>query len=213
MTSGTLSFTILPDSIGPANWPDWDWLLYQTTDSIFCTHFVGGNQPFACNGSSSAGPYGATGLNATGTSNSVPAGPGNPYCPLINAVAGEYYYLMLNNFNVSSSGFRIHLGGSAVLDCDIVNPPTAVVAQQPISKVVVSPNPANDWVSITVNGLTNDDHPALRIVDVHGKFVLVETAFENGTFRMNLQNLAPGMYFFEVRSDLGELQRGKFLKR
>lgn len=213
LTAGTLSFTIYPDSISPANWPDWDWLLYQTMDSIFCTNFVGGNQPYACNGSSSYGPFGATGLDVTGTSNSVPAGPGNPYCPIINANVGEYYYLMINNFSISSTGFRIHLGGTATLDCDIVNPPTAVAAGLPAARVMVAPNPAGNWVTITLRGVAHEAQPHLRVVDIHGKCIAHDALFSDGAFQLNLQDWTSGMYFFEAWSDEGTLGRGKFLKQ
>jgi hypothetical protein len=213
LTPGTMDFSILPDSLN-GYYPDWDWLLYRTMDSVYCDHFVAGSAPYACNGSSSYGPMGETGLGALGTSNSVPAGPGNPYCPIIQSVAqGEWFYLILNNFTTSSSGFRIRVGGTCGLDCDILNPPTGLLPKTDLKAVSVYPNPAEDWVTVALRDWQGLGQLALQVVDLRGAVLAVDAPFENGAFRLDLRRYAAGIYFFEVRAETGVVGRGKFLKR
>lgn len=69
---------------------------------------------------------GVTGLNFTSTETSVVAGfSGSPYCKKVDAVAGEVFLIMINNFGAGgtpSSGFRIDFSGSTAVFNDQVPP-------------------------------------------------------------------------------------------
>lgn len=101
-TSGTLTFTIDPNDFSD----DYDWGVYGP--NVTCSNL---GAPIRCNYSAADGP---TGLNMTATNTSSPAG-GSPFCSYLNVVAGETYYLIVDNFSSSANGFVLTWGGTATL--------------------------------------------------------------------------------------------------
>ncbi|WP_375562463.1 T9SS type A sorting domain-containing protein [Bernardetia sp. OM2101] len=121
-TSGTLGFVI--DSQNPGG-DDYDFNLFRANT---CAGIVGGNS-VSCNASSSTGAGGTTGLD-TGLAggfgdndpdpNSENPGGGNPFNDDLNVVAGERYYIVINNFSATGIGFDIAFSGTAGLDCVVL---------------------------------------------------------------------------------------------
>jgi hypothetical protein len=83
---------------------------------------ISGATSVSCNASSSTGAGGTTGISTAdgGTNNSQPPGPGNPFNADLNVVAGERYYIVINNFSATGIGFDLAFTGTAGLDCTIL---------------------------------------------------------------------------------------------
>ncbi|WP_338769296.1 T9SS type A sorting domain-containing protein [Bernardetia sp. ABR2-2B] len=111
-TSGVLEFIISPQDDSD----DYDFILYRDEGS-FCNDINANGTVRSCNYSDDVSP-GDTGASG-GTSDSQTAGGTN-----INAdvpvVAGERYFLLINNFENSSSGFDLDFTGTAGLDCVVL---------------------------------------------------------------------------------------------
>ncbi|AZB31105.1 MULTISPECIES: gliding motility-associated C-terminal domain-containing protein [Chryseobacterium] len=121
-TSGTLTFTIVPNAM--AN--DYDWALYGP--DVACSSL---GTPIRCNYS---GTPGLTGLNFTNTNTTADA-TGSPFCSFMNVVAGQTYYIVVDNFSQSANGFVLNWGGTATL----VSPFTAAFQPNPF---IAPGNPA-----------------------------------------------------------------------
>ncbi|TAE09850.1 MAG: PKD domain-containing protein [Bacteroidetes bacterium] len=94
-TSGTIEFTIDPNASD-----DYDFAVYgpdKTCDAL--------GLPIRCNFS------GGQGIN-TGLSSTIIS---PQYSPALPVLAGESYYLLINNFNNNSNGFSLSWGGTATL--------------------------------------------------------------------------------------------------
>lgn len=100
-TSGTLTFDITPT--GPV---DYDWAVYGP--NVTCSNR---GTPIRCNAS---GENGATGLNMSSTQTSVPGGFGQPrYCKYMDVLAGQTYYLYVDNWSTTVYTFNLTWGGTA----------------------------------------------------------------------------------------------------
>jgi gliding motility-associated-like protein len=97
-TSGTLTFVITPNNITN----DFDFGIWGP--NVTCTTL---GTPNRCN----FAPAGA-GLTGLTTANPVPNA---QFSPAMNVVAGELYYMMINNFSNNNSGFSLTWGGTAQL--------------------------------------------------------------------------------------------------
>lgn len=205
LTGGTFEFKIFPD-LAMGIYPDYDWLLFQGGISTFCDTHTSDTPPLMCNGSSSTGLEGETGLDATGVSASVPAGPGNPFCPILNVNAGEYYWLFVNNFSTTSTGFTLEVGGTAQLDCDIVLG-SADASMGASYSLEVYPVPARDDITIR----TIDTRVTrIEMFDASGRSCLDLPV--TGSLTISAATLAPGAYVVQA-SDVsgGVLQRARVL--
>ncbi|PZU08311.1 MAG: chromophore lyase, partial [Chryseobacterium sp.] len=107
-TSGTLTFTINPNVFTD----DYDFAVYGPNvpcSSIFTT------TPIRCNYSGADGPTGlVTTLTGTATSGAFSA--------YMDVVAGQTYYLLVDNFLSSANGFSMSWGGTATLTSAFNNP-------------------------------------------------------------------------------------------
>lgn len=205
LTGGTFEFKIFPD-VAMGVYPDYDWLLFQGDIDTFCDTHTSDTPPLMCNGSSSTGVEGETGLDATGVSSSIPAGPGNPFCPILSVNAGEYYWLFVNNFSTTSTGFTLEVGGTAELDCDIVLGSSDAVMGAGAS-LTVYPVPARDDITIR----TNDVRVArMQVFDASGRSCLDLPMI--GGLTISAATLAPGAYVVQASDISGEvLQRARIL--
>ncbi|MCS3867813.1 gliding motility-associated-like protein [Chryseobacterium ginsenosidimutans] len=101
-SSGTLTFNINPNNFTD----DYDWAVYGP--NVACGNLGG---PIRCNYSAADGP---TGLDMTSTATTQGAG-GPPFCSYMDVVAGQTYYLLVDNFSSSANGFILSWGGTATL--------------------------------------------------------------------------------------------------
>lgn len=114
-TSGTLTFVITPSTA-----VDYDWAVYGP--NVTCNTL---GLPIRCN---AAGTFGATGLNMISTLLTATPGSTTPYCRYMDVVAGETYYLFIDNwvglgYNTVAP-FSLTWGGTATLADPFMNSST-----------------------------------------------------------------------------------------
>ncbi|MDH6251892.1 gliding motility-associated-like protein [Chryseobacterium sp. H1D6B] len=102
-TSGTLTFLITPNAQA-----DYDWAVYGPNKT--CGNL---GTPLRCSYASTANGI-LTGLNMTSTDLTQGAG-GSGFCKYLDVIAGETYYLIVDNFSANTNGFVLTWGGSATL--------------------------------------------------------------------------------------------------
>jgi gliding motility-associated-like protein len=111
-TSGTIEFTINPNTVPNVNHYDYDFAVYGA--NIDCATWDFGNAA-SCNFSGLSGP---TGLSSTET--------GDQWEPPLTVNAGETYYLLIDNYIPSNPyGFSLTWGGTATLSSAFTDPALA----------------------------------------------------------------------------------------
>lgn len=114
-TSGTLTFNLTPTGA-----VDYDWAIYGPNTSCGNLGF-----PIRCNAS---GNLTSTGMNMTNTNTSSAGGNTSPYCKYMDVVAGETYYLYIDNWSTTVYTFNLTWGGTATF-------------VSPFSSTAIAPNP------------------------------------------------------------------------
>jgi gliding motility-associated-like protein len=147
--SGELGFNIGFDTS-----EDWDFALYRTND---CGNL---GDPVRCNffDNSDGEAYMGVGVDPTGSATTV------LYEPWLQVSAGEDYYLLINNFSNTNSGFSIQFTGQIfvtnpndALDCSIISnllgPPIAACENENITLDATTPGAIGyQWFQDTGNG-------------------------------------------------------------
>ncbi|MBD3903858.1 gliding motility-associated C-terminal domain-containing protein [Chryseobacterium sp. Ch-15] len=111
-TTGTIEFTINPDTVPGTTHYDYDFAVYGP--NINCATWDFGDA-IRCNYS---GTSGATGLSSTQT--------GSQWSPALPVIAGEVYYLLIDNFIPANLlGFSLTWGGTSTLTSAFNNPALA----------------------------------------------------------------------------------------
>lgn len=111
-TSGTLTFDLTPT--GPV---DYDWAIYGPNANCNSLGF-----PIRCNAS---GNLGSTGMNLTNTNTSSAGGNTNRYCKYMDVVAGQTYFLYIDNWSPTVFTFNLTWGGTATFVSPFTNTTTA----------------------------------------------------------------------------------------
>ncbi|RED94385.1 glycosyl hydrolase [Marinoscillum furvescens] len=126
--------------------------------------------------------------------------PNQPY--QITAAAGEtiYFYYTYSlptggENNTSSSRHNFTVGST----CS-----NARVSSQSAQKIRISPNPASRWIQLS--GLNENE--GFQVIDLGGK-VWIQTKSLTTSYRLAIDELAPGVYLF--KTDGGTIE--KFIKR
>lgn len=138
-TDGQIGFDIeaLPVNTGDPVTAEFDFAVYgpfdQTLGDNFCTQIGGAAvAPIRCNYEVNTTPFTGLGVNPQNGQEGAPnvTGSQNTYDEYLDVIAGEVYYLFINNFNTNFNGdpepFRLTFTGSSVdedqntaLDCTL----------------------------------------------------------------------------------------------
>ncbi|KAA1247858.1 T9SS type B sorting domain-containing protein [Aquimarina sp. RZ0] len=114
--SGTLAFTITPESVNPNE--DYDFAIYGP--NVSCTT-LGSSIRCSSTNPPAAGVSTLTGLRDTETDESEgPGSLGNGFVRPIDAIAGEEYYILIDNFS-QNGGFDLQFTGTALLPDSPIN--------------------------------------------------------------------------------------------
>ncbi|MFL9834740.1 T9SS type B sorting domain-containing protein [Chryseobacterium terrae] len=173
-TSGTLTFTITPNVFAD----DYDFAVYGPNQS--CALVFG--PPLRCNYSGADGP---TGLNLIATNpNGGGGGSPNQFSSAMNVLAGQTYYLIIDNFSNSANGFSLNWGGTATLESPFNNP--ALVTNPFITPGTPNLNPAEPNEVIICSNPAIFDFSTLSsgIINGNSNFVI--------SYYRNLADLSSG---------------------
>nr|WP_314495639.1 T9SS type B sorting domain-containing protein [uncultured Chryseobacterium sp.] len=136
-TGGTLTFNLVPTDPEA----DYDWAVYGP--NVTCGNL---GAPIRCSGANTDSGA-ATGLNMTSTIISAPNNSPTPYCRYLDVVAGQTYYLYLDNWvsnvlvNPVVAAFSLTWGGTATLASPFNNP--AIQLQPFVAPGIPSASPAD----------------------------------------------------------------------
>jgi len=203
LTSGTFQFTIFPDSLNGGYYPDYDWMMFQDNNPAYCSVYDSSYAPLVCNASSTQGPMGSTGLDISGVSNSVPAGPGNAFCPIMNVNAGQVYYMFINNFSLTSTGYFITFGGTAIMNC---NQTTGIEPMEALPLFLnIFPDPVINTMNVQAGVGAEID-----IYDMEGQ-IAKRIRMANSSSIIDVSDLHAGIYLIKATTE-NEIAVKKFLK-
>jgi len=174
-TSGTLSFTIDPN----VNTDDYDFAVYGpatngcaslNTNNVFVT-------PIRCNYAGRV-PNGDTGLSLTIPPPGAPNGTGTAgnqgeWSPYMDVIAGQTYYLIVDNFESSPDGFKLVWGGTATLSSAFNDPvlapnpfiPPGIPGAAPTdpTKIMVCGLPSQFNFNTLTAGIINGNNPNFQV--------------------------------------------------
>lgn len=135
-TSGTLTFDLVPTDPNA----DYDWAVYGP--NVTCGNL---GSPIRCNAATVIGVGASTGLNMTSTITNAAGGSLTPYCKYLDVIAGQTYYLYIDNWvgagSSTTAPFSLTWGGTATLASPFTDP-----ALQPhpfLPPGIPAANPAN----------------------------------------------------------------------
>lgn len=135
-TSGTLTFDLVPTDPDA----DYDWAVYGP--NVTCGSL---GSPIRCNAATVIGVGASTGLNMTSTITNAAGGSLTPYCKYLDVIAGQTYYLYIDNWvgagSSTTAPFSLTWGGTATLASPFTDP-----ALQPhpfVPPGIPAANPAN----------------------------------------------------------------------
>ncbi len=154
-STGTLTFLITPNSQS-----DYDFAVFGP--NVACGAL---GAPLRCSYASTASGI-LTGLNLTSTDLTEGAG-GDGFVRYLDVIAGETYYLIVDNFSSSAVGFVLTFGGTATLNSPFTNP---TLAPNPF----LQPGPANNGniVICTNPAVFNFSTLSAQIINGNPNFVV-----------------------------------------
>lgn len=211
MESGIISFVLYPDSA----LQDLDFVVFQAGSDDVCNDKI----PVRCMaaGANVGQPpqqwlncSGATGLAPGNTDAEEPPGcssSSNNFLAPIDALAGEQYILMINEFSDSGFGYTLSFTGTASLTC-ITG--TAYPEEKNIAaSLAVYPTVSTGTIFIRVDE-TGHSLNQLNIVNTAGQIVYSNKELSGTDLEVNLQHLPPGIYIAQLRTSHSTLTK-KFL--
>lgn len=166
-TSGTLTFVINPADPSV----DYDWAVYGPNTSCGSLGF-----PIRCNAATVIGVSPITGLDMTSTITSAAGGSTTPFCKYMDVIAGETYYLYLDNFqggaSTNVSPFTLTWGGTATLASPFTDPAILVHPLVPPGTPAANPSDPREVLICTNPSVFNFDVLTPGILNGNSNFVV-----------------------------------------
>jgi len=159
-TSGTLTFNLVPNDPDA----DYDWAVYGP--NVACGTL---GSPIRCNAATVLGVGASTGLNMTSTITNAAGGSLTPYCQYMDVLAGQTYYLYIDNWvgagSTTVAPFSLTWGGTATLASPFTDPalqpnpftPPGLPAANPADprEILICVSPAVFDFSTLTSGILN----------------------------------------------------------
>lgn len=196
---GLLTFELKPDSI----YQDLDFYVFQFNTSNTCED----KELIRCmsSGENVGAPLeewevciGATGLLVGETDTEEGAGcaeGNNNYLAPIEALSGDQYLLLINNFPLEEAGFELSFGGTAILDCIVVPVKDLHADNKP--NFVIRPSISNGLINLKVNEVLLGAQ--LSIHQLNGLQVFTADNIEFTEHAIDLSKYANGIYIASIR--------------
>lgn len=208
---GIISFVLTPDSV----WQDLDFVVYEPGDEYDCT----GKIPIRCMaaGANSGQPPQEVGelyrAYRIGTRNTdaeelpgCPSGSNNFLAP-IEALAGDQYIMLINEFSQSGLGYTLTFTGSAELSCITGTADPKLIKPQVTFAVYPTITTGTIFIRIAGAGLP-DNH--MTIFNTEGQVVYSNDKLSGTATQVDLHHLPPGVYVAGLRTS-NSMQTQKFL--
>lgn len=122
--------------------------------------------------------------------------------------AGSNYIGQLGNGTISQSNIQDYF------DCSngqINSNAVATVVKD--ESLMVYPNPANDYLNISLPQSLDGQNITMTLTDASGKTITVASKIANTSDRLNVQQLASGMYFLNIADGKGNTYHAHFVKQ
>lgn len=207
ISSGTIVFTLTPLTYSD----DYDWAIVNITQTS-CSNFSS-SDVVRCNFNNNQNPVngsGITGLDNTATITGAPAGTtGSNFLRRIDAVAGQTYLIMINNFGSGNgggtlgSGFTIDFTGSTAVFNDQSKPKFQSISNICFSGNTVTLDISKDikCSSIATNASDFILSPNIPIASVTGTNCnSMNQGYTNQISLTFNQQLTPGTYYLKART-------------
>jgi gliding motility-associated-like protein len=121
--SGNLNFTITPNNSAD----DYDWAVYNLTNSTCAQIFTNPALQVSCNYSATPGNTGPTGASAQTSQGAA----GTPFNAQIPVQQGQTYVINISNFSSTQFGYTINFGASSAVIFDQI-PPQILTVNNPV---------------------------------------------------------------------------------
>ncbi len=211
MEDGILSFVLTPD----VEEQDLDFVVFQSGGDYDCAT----KTPIRCMaaGANTGQPpnewincVGSTGLAIGNTD--VEEQPGcnfgnNNFLAPIQALAGDHYIMLINDFSISGNGYYLSFTGTAVLGCTTGTAFPELVLPQVTFAVYPSVSAGTIFIRIADAGLPDSK---LNVFNTEGQIVYSSEKLSETPFQIDLHHLPPGIYFAVLRTS-NSIQTQKFL--
>jgi hypothetical protein len=98
------------------------------------------------------------------------------------------------------------------LDCSLfVNIDEIPTREEYESTIKISPNPARDWITLTLPDVKLPDELEISIYNLFGQVVLKkEVSHQNRSASLNISGLSPGFYLAACKDSRNRILKGKF---
>ena len=208
---GIISFVLTPDS----SLQDLDFVVFQSGSEYDCNNKTQ-IRCMAAGANIGQPPQewlncaGATGLAAGNTDVEEPAGcssSSNNFLAPLQAVAGDQYMMLINEFSDSGYGYTLSFTGTAVLSCISGTADPELVKPQATFSVYPTVSTGTIFIRIAGAGLP-DNH--LNILNTEGQIVYANEQLCGTPFQVDIHHLPPGAYFAVLRTS-NSTQTQRFL--
>ena len=201
LESGTITFILTPDSVDQ----DLDFIVFRSEGDYDCINKTQ-IRCMAAGANSGEPPHewarcaGATGLSIGETDILAPPGclfiTSNNFLAPIEALAGEHYMMLINDFAESGYGYSLSFGGTAVLDCITVS----TYPGNEKSQLAIALNPTLSTGIIYINAVSEKIiQPVLTIFNTGGQIVYSQELVETHS-QVDLNHLHPGVYYAVLKT-------------
>jgi hypothetical protein len=105
------------------------------------------------------------------------------------------------------------LSDTVDLDCSLfVNIDEIPTKEEYESTIKISPNPARDWIALTLPDIIPSGNVELGIYNIFGQEVMKSSVVpQNRTVSLNISNLPPGVYLATCKDSGKKILKGKFV--
>jgi type IX secretion system substrate protein len=211
MEDGLISFVLTPDSV----WQDLDFVVFQSESEYDCDNKTE-IRCMAAGANANEPPeewlncIGSTGLAIGNTD--VEELPGcqsgnNNFLAPIEALAGEQYIMLINEFSISGYGYTLDFTGTAVLEC--ITGTAYPEVEHPQGTFAIYPTVSTGTIFIRMPGTGLPDNH-LNVFNTEGQLVYADEQLSGSAFQIDLHHLPPGAYFAVLRTS-NSMQTQKFL--
>ena len=192
---GIITFVLSPDSMGE----DLDFVVFQAGSDYDCSTK---NQIRCMAAGANVGQpplewvncTGPTGLAIGNTDVEEPAGcsaGSNNFLAPIEALAGDQYFMLINEFSESGNGYTFDFTGTAVIGC--ITGTTYPEVVKPQVSFAIYPTVSTGIIFIRIaDAIPPDSH--LNVFNTEGQMVYASEQLSATAFQIDLQYLPPGSY-------------------